>query len=223
MGIAERLKEARKRAGLSQEEVARRADIGVFSVSRLERGEVTDPHISTLENLAHALGVSVLYLYAGEEGEAPKAAAPQGSGHDEEERAKFGSWAQFLTLQNEHWIPFLNELPEPPNPQEFDCGKRLIRVLFDTTGAFITGLKNYGVLEDVQRLVEAEHEGLPVPDAFADEVYLLHGELGVLINRVIPKARNWYTRFEERAEMRDQLENVSREWERDLGLVSREA
>ena len=67
MGIGERIKEARKRAGLSQEEVARRADIGVFSVSRLERGEVTDPHISTLENLARALGVSVLYLYAGEE------------------------------------------------------------------------------------------------------------------------------------------------------------
>jgi excisionase family DNA binding protein len=135
---------------------------------------------------------------------------------EEERRAKFGSWAQPLTLKNEAWLKLLEELPDPPDAQESDCGKRLIREVFDTVGAFITGLKNYGVLDDVQRLVEAKHAGTPVPSTFDEEVSLLHGELGVLINRVIPKARNWYTRFEEHAEMRDQLESMVRVWKREV-------
>jgi excisionase family DNA binding protein len=160
----------------------------------------------------------------------PKAEAPPSSqltlNHvlaEDERRSKFGTSAQFLTLKNEYWTKLLDELPEPPNPREVECGRQVIREMFDTIGASITGLKNYGILEDVQGLVEAKQAGTPIPDAFADEVHRLHGELLVLFGRVIPKARNWYTRFEERAEMHEQLESWAKQLEQDLAPLERTA
>jgi transcriptional regulator with XRE-family HTH domain len=57
--LSERIRKTRKDAGISQEELARRAGIGFAAVSRLERGVSHDPHYSTLLNLADALGVPV--------------------------------------------------------------------------------------------------------------------------------------------------------------------
>src|SRR5579883_964244 len=57
-GFAARLKELRERAGLSQDELADRADLYKFSVAKLEQG-VREPTWATVLNLAHALGVSV--------------------------------------------------------------------------------------------------------------------------------------------------------------------
>jgi len=50
------LREARKRAGLTQEEVAGRSGVHPTEVSRIEGGK-RDPKVSTLIRLAHALGV----------------------------------------------------------------------------------------------------------------------------------------------------------------------
>ena len=57
--IGERIRIARKRAGLSQEEVARRAGMSLKGMAYIERGHIEDPHYSSLAGIAGALGVSV--------------------------------------------------------------------------------------------------------------------------------------------------------------------
>jgi transcriptional regulator with XRE-family HTH domain len=59
MDIGTRLRSARKAKSLSQERLARQADVSLNVVSRLERGEIEDPHISTLIGLSQALGIPV--------------------------------------------------------------------------------------------------------------------------------------------------------------------
>ena len=59
MNIGQRVKALRLARELSQEALARRADVSLNVVTRLERGVITDPHYSTLTALAVALGASV--------------------------------------------------------------------------------------------------------------------------------------------------------------------
>jgi serine-type D-Ala-D-Ala carboxypeptidase/endopeptidase len=54
--IGERLRDARVRRALTQQELADKAGVGANTVARLERNE-TEPHMSTLRKLAHALAV----------------------------------------------------------------------------------------------------------------------------------------------------------------------
>jgi transcriptional regulator with XRE-family HTH domain len=51
-----KLREARERLGLTQEEVARRSGVHATEVSRIEAGK-RDPQISTLRRLAEAVEV----------------------------------------------------------------------------------------------------------------------------------------------------------------------
>lgn len=51
-----KLREARERLGLTQEEVAQRSGVHVTEVSRMETGK-RDPKISTLRRLAEAVEV----------------------------------------------------------------------------------------------------------------------------------------------------------------------
>jgi transcriptional regulator with XRE-family HTH domain len=217
-----RLRECREARALTQEELAERAGISARSVAGYEAGSGARP--GTVRALAAALEVEVAELTRPKE-EAPPS-LQQTFNHvlaEEERRAKFGSWAQSLIEKNEAWLKLLDALPEPPNPREFECGRQVIREMFNTIGASITGLKNYGILDDVQVLVEAKQAGTPVPDAFDKEVHLLHGELLVLFGRIIPKARNWYTRFEERAEINEQLDSWAKQLEEDLAPLQRNA
>lgn len=62
MSIGERVRARRQDLQLSQEEIARRAGVSLNQVNRLERGEITDPHFSTLRGLAKALGLPVEVL-----------------------------------------------------------------------------------------------------------------------------------------------------------------
>jgi transcriptional regulator with XRE-family HTH domain len=55
--ISARLKALRESAGLSQQEVALRADLSISLVAKLEQGKKGDPRASTLLALADALGV----------------------------------------------------------------------------------------------------------------------------------------------------------------------
>ncbi len=78
--LGKRIRAARKSAGLSQEALARRAELSLNSMGSLERGEALDPHISTLSGIADALGVPVSELLgesalAGK-GEASREAGP---------------------------------------------------------------------------------------------------------------------------------------------------
>jgi transcriptional regulator with XRE-family HTH domain len=65
--LGKRIRQARKDAGLAQEAVARRADVGVNVISRIERGTITDPHYSTLSGIARALDTTVAELVGEEE------------------------------------------------------------------------------------------------------------------------------------------------------------
>lgn len=82
--LGERLYGLRKARGLSQEAVARRANIGLKAYGDLERGRTSDPHYSTLEDVARALGTTVAELVSEEpESEAAttgKASAPPDTG-----------------------------------------------------------------------------------------------------------------------------------------------
>jgi transcriptional regulator with XRE-family HTH domain len=57
--VSDRVRRLRKEAGLTQEEVARRAQLTLQSYGSIERGHVRDPHLSSLEAIARALGVPV--------------------------------------------------------------------------------------------------------------------------------------------------------------------
>lgn len=57
-GFGQKLKEVRARAGLTQEALARAADISLSAITKLESGKV-DPTWGTVQRIAKALGVSV--------------------------------------------------------------------------------------------------------------------------------------------------------------------
>ena len=67
-GFANRLKELRENAGLTQDELAQRAGLYKFSVAKLEQG-VREPVWSTVLALATALGVTCLAFVEGNESE----------------------------------------------------------------------------------------------------------------------------------------------------------
>jgi transcriptional regulator with XRE-family HTH domain len=56
--LGERIRELRESAGLTQEALARAANIGRVTLVRLEKGEQT-PRFKTLDAIAKALGIRV--------------------------------------------------------------------------------------------------------------------------------------------------------------------
>jgi transcriptional regulator with XRE-family HTH domain len=54
--VGDRLKKIRRRAMLTQEQLARKSGVGVTTINRIEKGRVEDPHFSTLRKLAKACG-----------------------------------------------------------------------------------------------------------------------------------------------------------------------
>jgi transcriptional regulator with XRE-family HTH domain len=52
-----KLKDERRRAALTQGELAERASVGINTIVRIETGEISEPRVSTLRKLANALGV----------------------------------------------------------------------------------------------------------------------------------------------------------------------
>lgn len=59
--LAERVRERRQQAGLSQNELADKADLSLAYISEIER-KATNPSLSTLAKLAEGLGLSVAEL-----------------------------------------------------------------------------------------------------------------------------------------------------------------
>jgi transcriptional regulator with XRE-family HTH domain len=55
--LKEKLKEERRRAALTQGELAERAGVGINTIVRIETGEISEPRVSTLRKLANALRV----------------------------------------------------------------------------------------------------------------------------------------------------------------------
>ena len=57
--IADNVRKVRKKAGLSQDKLAREADVAYNTVVKIESGENKNPTIETLRNIARALKISV--------------------------------------------------------------------------------------------------------------------------------------------------------------------
>ncbi len=57
--LKEKLRDERRRAGLTQGELADKARVGINTVVRIETGEITEPRVSSLRKLASALGLEV--------------------------------------------------------------------------------------------------------------------------------------------------------------------
>jgi transcriptional regulator with XRE-family HTH domain len=77
MDFGSRIRAARRAAGLSQEELARRADMSLKGMGDIERGVIPDPHYSSLSKIANGLGIAIGELL--EEPSSPKAPAPTSS------------------------------------------------------------------------------------------------------------------------------------------------
>jgi transcriptional regulator with XRE-family HTH domain len=77
MDFGGRIRAARRAAGLSQEELARRAGMSLKGMGDIERGDIDDPHFSSLSKIAKGLGVSIGELL--EEPASPKAPAATSS------------------------------------------------------------------------------------------------------------------------------------------------
>lgn len=65
--LAERLRDARRRAMLTQDELAEESDVGVATIRRIEGGEIKEPRFSTLKKLAAALDVAPRELHPDED------------------------------------------------------------------------------------------------------------------------------------------------------------
>jgi predicted transcriptional regulator len=57
--LKETLRRERRRAGLTQGELADKAGVGIATIARIETGDIDAPRVSTLRKLARALGVEV--------------------------------------------------------------------------------------------------------------------------------------------------------------------
>ena len=60
--LAENIKKYRSKIGLTQEALARKANISYNTIIKLESKGITDPRMQTLKKLADALGVSLDHL-----------------------------------------------------------------------------------------------------------------------------------------------------------------
>ena len=68
--FASRLKKLREQAGLTQEQLAEKADLDVGTIRQLEQGTRTNPQWHTVSALARGLGHSVL-VFVGTDGWQP--------------------------------------------------------------------------------------------------------------------------------------------------------
>ena len=70
VGLGKRLQDARKKAGLTQQELCQKAGLSYSTLAKIERGAIKSPSIFTIQNIAGVLGTSLDELIG-----APKAPA----------------------------------------------------------------------------------------------------------------------------------------------------
>jgi transcriptional regulator with XRE-family HTH domain len=128
MNLGSLVRQRRKALGLTQEELARRASLSLGVVHRLEAGRIRDPHYSTLEAMAGALGVDVGELLRDTY---PLGRAPSGSGQPEtlaeqlveqimEVQNRYRDRRFGLELLCEHWERQLDSLGEDLTRETLD-------------------------------------------------------------------------------------------------------
>jgi HTH-type transcriptional regulator/antitoxin HipB len=77
--VGSAVRAARRRSGVSQAELARRANTSQPSIARLEKGQVS-PTVISLDRIARALGAELIIDFEPLDGSGPKAGGPKTSG-----------------------------------------------------------------------------------------------------------------------------------------------
>ncbi len=185
--IGGRVRAARKAVGLSQEGLARQADVSLNVVSRLERGSIADPHISTLSRIADGLGVPVGELLE----DFPKVGAPTSSEPAEVVEARkaigealeeVGVEARYLTLSGEELLALYRAAPSREEAERITEGllseRRALDDLpphtklpgFPTQAYFLTRLTALQGLGEVAAREDNMEEGAAMYDRDSQEV-----------------------------------------------------
>ena len=69
MHLGDNLKRIRKEVGITQDELAKRSQIGKAQISKIEAGTQENPTLNTLANICGVLGVSIAELVFDEKNE----------------------------------------------------------------------------------------------------------------------------------------------------------
>jgi transcriptional regulator with XRE-family HTH domain len=145
--LGKNMKATRKAQGLSQEAVARRADLSLNVVAKIELGLIGNPHYATLAGIADALDLTVAEL-VGET--APKASAPLETGRPGPE-------------------PYAH-IPYGPDESRADCAQARAEVMRIADEALERGDIN-DLSEVVYHYTDEAIEIQRLSDAEADPVY----------------------------------------------------
>ena len=57
--IGKNMKKYRKKVGISQDVLSKRADLAYHTIAKIEAGSTPDPRIETVKKIADALGVTI--------------------------------------------------------------------------------------------------------------------------------------------------------------------
>jgi len=104
--LADRVKALRELVNLTQEQLAQKSGISVYTISRLERGERVDPSVFTVDALAQKLDTTVDGLLHGPRN------APKSARQNTSTRSKQSSVTEAGRSQTK------NDLPTPTSPTE---------------------------------------------------------------------------------------------------------
>jgi transcriptional regulator with XRE-family HTH domain len=155
--IGDRIRAVRKAAGLTQEEVARRSGLTLKAVGEVERGEVQDPHVSSLASIARALGVEIADLLREP---VPLAEAPE-TGHD----MRVSEWLreEYGHTSEEEFLAWASDLDLDLDEGGFPCGiERAISELKRRRDSILVALRDPDVQGDL--FGRAQTEGLTGDD-----------------------------------------------------------
>jgi transcriptional regulator with XRE-family HTH domain len=107
----------REQAGLTQEQEAKMAGVSPTTISGIESGKITRPHLKTLLKIARALGADVGELReSGKEEASPSPTQPPLNGFEEARRTQhLGVWKSYLSRRVESHEKDLQKSPDDFN------------------------------------------------------------------------------------------------------------
>jgi transcriptional regulator with XRE-family HTH domain len=172
--IGSRIKTARKIAGISQEELARRAGMSLKGMGDIERGDIADPHYSSLSKIAEALGMSVGELLeepalsgkgkAPDEGPEDQAEEERRARNflqqypDEEERAKL---LEKIVSIHAHYNKLFRDLIEAAKKQRIDVNGTSTMMSFFCDKGLQDALEQNGVIAYINSVLQGKVEATP--------------------------------------------------------------
>jgi transcriptional regulator with XRE-family HTH domain len=163
--LAERHIALREQAGLTQEQEAKMAGVSPTTISGIESGKITRPHLKTLLKIARALGADVGELRESGKAEAPPSPTQPPLNGFEEERRDYGRhvWQRInlLDAAAEQWQRFADEGLYDLKKLDFELLKAVDRVYLGIVlnhGREANAMKRASTDEERARLEQAERQ-----------------------------------------------------------------